>query len=146
MPELAANAGFSTLFAAVEAAGLAELLSGDGPFTVLAPTDQAFGNLPDGVLESLLLPENVEQLRDILLYHVFAAEISAAAFGRVDHSFVASGAGVGVAQTGAGLTFNGAGVVSADVLAVNGTIRGIDTVSIPALSFERRVFTVESLT
>ncbi|MEM7384771.1 MAG: fasciclin domain-containing protein [Verrucomicrobiota bacterium] len=132
IPEFASSAGFSVLVAAVEAAGLVELLNGEGPFTVLAPTDEAFAKLADGVLDSLLLPENVDQLRDILRYHVFSTEISASTFGRVDHPFTASGAGVAVATGDAGPTFNGAGVVSADVLVGNGIIHAIDTVLIPA--------------
>jgi uncharacterized surface protein with fasciclin (FAS1) repeats len=74
----AGNPDFSTLFAAVLAADLAEAFSGEGPFTVFAPTNEVFALLPEGTLESLLLPENKQQLIDILLYHVVAGKVMAA--------------------------------------------------------------------
>src|SRR5690606_36007625 len=84
-PELAdivdtavADGRFTTLVAAVEAAGLVETLKGEGPFTVFAPTDDAFAALPEGTVESLLLPENKQQLTDILLYHVVSGKVMAA--------------------------------------------------------------------
>ena len=131
IPVLAEAGGFTTLLAAVQAAGLGDVLSGDGPLTVLAPTDEAFASMPEGQLELLLQPENVDLLRDILLYHVFNSEISSSAFGRVSHPYSASGAGVAVAEGDGGLTFNGSGVVSADLLASNGVVHAIDTVLIP---------------
>jgi uncharacterized surface protein with fasciclin (FAS1) repeats len=73
-----ADGRFTTLVAAVQAAGLAETLSSEGPFTVFAPTDDAFAALPEGTLESLLLPENQQQLTDILLYHVVPGKVMAA--------------------------------------------------------------------
>ncbi len=68
-----AAGSFSTLAAALEAAGLIETLQGEGPFTVFAPTDEAFAALPDGLLDALLLPENVEVLKSILLFHVISS-------------------------------------------------------------------------
>src|SRR5215208_3380113 len=83
--DIAAEDGrFTTLVATVQAAGLAETLSGEGPFTVFAPTDEAFAALPTGTLDSLLLPENKQKLTDILLYHVVPGKVMAAALTEMD--------------------------------------------------------------
>ncbi|MGA7304302.1 MAG: fasciclin domain-containing protein, partial [Rhodothermales bacterium] len=74
--EVASDGGFNTLVAAVEAAGLVETLQGEGPFTVFAPTDEAFAKLPEGTVESLLKPENKDQLVAVLTYHVVAGEVT----------------------------------------------------------------------
>jgi uncharacterized surface protein with fasciclin (FAS1) repeats len=120
---------FSTLVAAVTAADLVETLSGPGPFTVFAPTDEAFGALPAGVLDALLLPENKDLLVKILTYHVLSGQVMAA---DVTDGDVATVEGQTVAlSTANGVTVNGANVVSADVPASNGVIHAIDAVILP---------------
>lgn len=122
--------GFTTLVAAVTAAELVETLSGMGPFTVFAPTDEAFAALPEGVLDALLLPENKDVLVKILTYHVVAENVLAA---DVTDGDVATVEGQTVAlSTADGVSVNGATVVLADVLASNGVIHAIDAVLIPA--------------
>ena len=125
-----ATEGFSTLVAAVTAADLAETLSGMGPFTVFAPTDDAFAALPAGVLDALLLPENKEVLVKILTYHVVPASVLAADVADGDDATV-EGQTVKL-STADGVTVNGAKVVIADVLASNGVIHAIDAVLVPA--------------
>ncbi|MDY6938715.1 MAG: fasciclin domain-containing protein [Cyanobacteriota bacterium] len=126
----AANGSFETLVAAVQAAGLAETLSGDGPFTVFAPTDEAFAALPEGVLDALLLPENQEALTQILTYHVVPAEVPAS---DVATGTVASVAGedLNLVADPNGVTVNEATVVQPDVEASNGVIHVIDAVLLP---------------
>ena len=124
------NPDFSTLVAAVTAAGLVETLSGEGPFTVFAPTNAAFAALPAGVLDALLLPENIDALTKILTYHVVPGTVLAADIADGD---VATVEGQNVTlSTANGVTVNGANVVTADVLASNGVIHVIDAVLIPA--------------
>ncbi len=121
--------GFETLVAAVVAAGLAETLSGEGPFTVFAPTDEAFAALPEGLLEKLLLEENRDLLVQILTYHVVSGTVLAA---DVTDGDVATVEGQNVTlDTTTGVTVNGANVVLADVLASNGVIHAIDAVILP---------------
>jgi len=121
--------GFATLVQAVAAAGLVETLQGTGPFTVFAPSDDAFAALADGLLDKLLLEENREILVSILTYHVVA--------GKVTSAEVASGAATTVEGSnieltvGNGIQVNGANVVLADVEASNGVIHVIDQVLIP---------------
>ena len=128
--DVASGAGnFSTLVAAVTAADLAETLSGEGPFTVFAPTDDAFAALPAGVLDALLLPENKALLARILTYHVvsgtvMAADVTAGDVATVEGQTVKLG-------TDGGVTVNGATVISADVAASNGVIHAIDQVILP---------------
>jgi uncharacterized surface protein with fasciclin (FAS1) repeats len=124
-----ATDGFSTLVAAVVAADLVETLQGDGPFTVFAPTDDAFAALPEGLLEKLLLEENRDVLVSILTYHVVAGTVLAADVTDGDVATV-EGSTVELATTG-GVTVNGANVVLADVLASNGVIHVIDAVILP---------------
>ena len=128
--EVAAGAGnFSTLVAAVTAADLVETLSGEGPFTVFAPTDEAFAALPAGVLDALLLPENKELLVRILTYHVVSGMVMAA---DVTDSDVATVEGSTIKlSTMGGVMVNGATVVAADVEASNGVIHAIDAVILP---------------
>ena len=121
--------GFSTFVAAIEAAGLVETLQGEGPFTVFAPTDDAFAALPEGLLEKLLLPENVAVLTSILTYHVvpglvMSADVTAGDVATVEGSTIAI-------ATDNGVTVNGANVTSVDVTASNGVIHVIDQVSVP---------------
>ena len=121
--------GFETLVAAIVAADLAETLAGEGPFTVFAPTDEAFAALPEGLLEKLLLEENRDVLVKILTYHVVPGTVLAA---DVTHGDVATVEGQDVTlDTTAGVTVNGANVVLADVLASNGVIHVIDAVILP---------------
>lgn len=124
-----ATEGFSTLVAAVTAADLVETLSGEGPFTVFAPTDDAFAALPEGVLDALLLPENKDVLTKILTYHVVPGQVMAA---DVTDGDVATVEGQTIAlSTADGVTVNGAKVVQADVVADNGVIHVIDAVILP---------------
>lgn len=125
-----ANGSFTTLAAALEAAGLVETLKGDGPFTVFAPTDDAFAALPEGVLEKLLLPENVEVLRSILTYHVLAGSVPS---DQVPAGMVATvqGENIEIVVDAGTVTVNGAKVVAVDVVAANGVIHVIDAVILP---------------
>ncbi len=124
------NDDFSTLVAAVQAAGLVETLSGDGPFTVFAPTDEAFAALPDGVLDALLLPENQDALTAILTYHVVAGEVTS---DQVTAGPVATVEGSDIEiSTDGGVMVNEANVTATDVMASNGVIHVIDAVLVPA--------------
>lgn len=139
----ASNDDFSTLVAAVQAAGLVETLSGDGPFTVFAPTNDAFGKLPEGTVESLLLPESKDALIGILTYHVvsgkFEAEAVIEAIGANDGNFtVTTVQGNDIVLSlfeGNVLLTDAKGgtatVVVADVAASNGVIHALDSVIIP---------------
>jgi uncharacterized surface protein with fasciclin (FAS1) repeats len=128
--DVAVAAGnFTTLVAAVTAADLVETLSGTGPFTVFAPTNEAFAALPAGVLDALLLPENKALLAQILTYHVVSGKVMAA---DVTDGDVATVEGQNVMlMTMGGVTVNGAKVVAADVAASNGVIHAIDAVILP---------------
>ncbi len=128
--DVAVGAGtFTSLVAAVTAADLVETLSGEGPFTVFAPTDAAFAALPAGVLDALLLPENKAVLAQILTYHVVSGKVMAA---DVTDSDVATVEGQTIKlSTMGGVTVNGANVVQADVEASNGVIHAIDAVILP---------------
>ena len=128
--DVAVGAGnFGTLVAAVTAADLVETLSGEGPFTVFAPTDEAFAALPEGVLDALLLPENKAVLAQILTYHVVSGKVMAA---DVTDSDVATVEGQTIKlSTMGGVTVNGANVIQADVEADNGVIHAIDAVILP---------------
>jgi uncharacterized surface protein with fasciclin (FAS1) repeats len=130
---VAKSAGtFNTLAAAVEAAGLAETLMGPGPYTVFAPTDEAFAKLPAGTVESLLLPENLEQLRAILLYHVVSGSVMAADVVTLNEATTVNGAAVTIAVGDAGVVLNGTtNVVTTDITASNGVIHVIDSVLMP---------------
>ena len=128
--DVAVGAGnFTTLVAAVTAAELVETLSGEGPFTVFAPTDEAFAALPAGVLDALLLPENKATLVKILTYHVVSGMVMAADVTDSDVATV-EGQTIKLATMG-GVTVNGAKVVAADVMASNGVIHAIDAVILP---------------
>jgi uncharacterized surface protein with fasciclin (FAS1) repeats len=124
-----ANDDFSTLVAAVQAADLVETLSGEGPFTVFAPTNEAFEALPEGVLDALLLEENVDVLTSILTYHVVSGEVTS---DQITDGPVATVEGQDVTlSTEDGVMVNDATVVIADVEASNGVIHAIDAVLIP---------------
>jgi uncharacterized surface protein with fasciclin (FAS1) repeats len=132
---VAGNPEFSTLLAAVEAAGLGETLAGDGPFTVFAPTNDAFAALPEGTLESLLKPENVDQLTDILTYHVVSGEVMAADVQPGEVTTVNGEAFTISVEDGAVTITDANGgtatVVQTDVPASNGVIHVIDAVLLP---------------
>lgn len=127
----AGNDDFSTLVAAVKAAGLVDVLSGEGPFTVFAPTNAAFAKLPAGTVESLLKPENKEQLVGILTYHVVPGKVMAADVVKVDSATTVQGGDVSIAATDAGVTVDSANVVATDIAASNGVIHVIDSVILP---------------
>ena len=131
--DTAASVGsFTTLLAAAEAAGLVEALKGEGPLTVFAPTDEAFAKLPEGTVESLLLPENKDQLVGILQLHVIAGQKvkSKDLAGKQIEAETLNGS-VSIDGTD-GVRVNDATVVQADVKASNGIIHVIDTVLLPA--------------
>ena len=128
----AGNPDFSTLVAAITAAGLGETLAGEGPFTVFAPTNAAFAALPAGTLDSLLLPENKDQLTAILTYHVVPGTVMAADLPTTATDVATvNGAMVSVVAAPEGATVNGAKITAADVAASNGVIHVIDTVLLP---------------
>ena len=124
---------FKTLVAAVKAAGLVDTLKGDGPFTVLAPTDEAFAKLPAGTVESLLKPENKDKLVAILTYHVIPGKAMKADVAKLDGQSVKTvqGSPVKVAVGEGGVTINNAKVVATDIECTNGVIHVIDTVILP---------------
>ena len=131
--DTAVSAGtFNTLVAAVQAAGLVDTLKGTGPFTVFAPTDDAFAALPAGTVESLLKPENKDQLTAVLTYHVLADEVKSSALaGKKLEASTVQGGTVSIDATGGGVTVQGANVIAADVDASNGVIHVIDKVLLP---------------
>ena len=124
-----ATEGFSTLVAALTAAGLVETLQGEGPFTVFAPNDAAFAALPEGLLEKLLLPENIAVLTAILTYHVVGAKVLSTEVVAGDAASV-EGSNLAL-TTDMGVMVNDATVIQADVEASNGVIHVIDKVLVP---------------
>jgi uncharacterized surface protein with fasciclin (FAS1) repeats len=131
--DVAVGAGrFTTLAAALSAAGLVETLKGTGPFTVFAPTDAAFAKLPAGTVESLLRPENRAKLVSILTYHVVPGNVTSnLLLGKVTPAKTVQGQTVTVNGLNGGVKVNGVNVIQADVTASNGTIHIIDTVLMP---------------
>lgn len=127
----ASNPDFSTLVAAVKAADLVDVLSSDGPFTVFAPTNAAFAALPEGTVESLLLPENKDQLVAVLTYHVVAGKVMAGDVVTLDSAETVQGGSVEI-MAGDTVTVDGAQVVATDIEASNGVIHVIDAVILPA--------------
>ena len=133
--DTAVGAGqFKTLAAALEAAGLIEALKGQGPFTVFAPTDEAFARLPAGTVEELLKPENKEKLKAVLLYHVVPGKVVAADVVKLNgkEAKTLQGGKLKV-RTAGGVTVDNARVVKTDVMATNGVIHVIDTVLMPKM-------------
>jgi uncharacterized surface protein with fasciclin (FAS1) repeats len=129
--ETAIEAGsFKTLVAAVQAAGLVETLSGAGPFTVFAPTDEAFAKIPAETLQSLLTPEGKEQLVSILTYHVVSGKVMAADVVTLENATTVQGQDVTI-DTENGVKVNDATVVTTDIECDNGVIHVIDTVLMP---------------
>jgi uncharacterized surface protein with fasciclin (FAS1) repeats len=124
------NGSFNTLVAAVKAAGLVETLQGPGPFTVFAPTDEAFAKLPKGTLEDLLKPENKAKLASILTYHVVAGKVMAADV-KTSKAKTVNGQSLDVKVSDGVVTVDNAKVVKTDVAASNGVIHVIDSVVLP---------------
>jgi uncharacterized surface protein with fasciclin (FAS1) repeats len=130
--DMAAHTGqFNTLVAAVQAAGLEDVLRGDGPYTILAPNDEAFAKLPEGTVENLLKPENLEDLKALLTYHVipgnlYAKDVMAAGTGKT-----VNGQDVTFKVDGNTVYADSAKIVKADVKATNGVIHIIDNVIMP---------------
>ena len=126
-----AAGSFDTLVAAVRTAGLAETLRSPGPFTVFAPTDEAFAKLPEGTVESLLLPENRDQLRAIVTYHVLPGAVKSTDIaGQKLSPTTVQGSTVDIDATD-GVTVDGANVIATDIEASNGVIHVIDAVILP---------------
>lgn len=132
--DTAVSAGkFNTLVAALKAAGLVDTLKGTGPFTVFAPSDEAFAALPQGTVDSLLLPENKEKLVSILTYHVISGKVmSADIAGKTANVATVQGSEVSIDATN-GVTVDGAMVIMADIEASNGVIHVIDKVIMPGM-------------
>lgn len=130
--DTAVSAGsFNTLVAAVQAADLVDTLKGDGPFTVFAPTDEAFAKLPAGTVEDLLKPENKEKLQAVLLYHVVPGKVMAADVVNVKSAKTANEMDLKVMVDGNIVKINEAQVVQTDIMTSNGVIHVIDTVLLP---------------
>ncbi len=127
----ASNDDFSTLVAAVSAAGLVETLKGDGPFTVFAPTNAAFAALPEGTVENLLKPENKDQLTAILTYHVVPGKVMAADVVKLSSAPTVNGKPLHVRTRDGVVHINNSQVTATDIQASNGVIHVIDTVLIP---------------
>jgi uncharacterized surface protein with fasciclin (FAS1) repeats len=136
-PELAdivetaqAAGGFTTLLTAVEAAGLVDTLKGEGPFTVFAPTDEAFAALPEGTLEALLA--DTDTLTEILLYHVVAGQVTADQVVELESAATVEGSTVTIRVEDGKVFINDAEVITTDILTSNGVIHVIDAVILPA--------------
>ncbi|HEX5833210.1 MAG TPA: fasciclin domain-containing protein [Pyrinomonadaceae bacterium] len=133
--ETAVAAGqFKTLAAALEAAGLTGALKGSGPFTVFAPTDEAFAKLPAGTVETLLKPENKEKLKAVLLYHVVSGNVTADQVTKLNGRSVKTLQGSSIkVKTSHGVRVDDANVTQTDIKASNGVIHVIDTVLMPQM-------------
>lgn len=129
--ETAVAGKFTTLVAAVKAAGLVDTLKGAGPFTVFAPTDEAFAKLPAGTLTSLLKPENKAKLQRILTYHVVPGKVMAQDVVKLNSAKTVEGGSVTIQSNNGGVMVNNARVTKTDIVASNGVIHVIDTVILP---------------
>ncbi|MPW35407.1 fasciclin domain-containing protein [Vibrio sp. B1Z05] len=127
----AGNENFSTLVAAVKAAGLVDTLKGDGPFTVFAPTNDAFAKLPEGTVEMLLKPENKDKLVAILTYHVVAGKVMAADVVKLSQAETVQGGTAMIKVMDGKVMIDNATVTATDIKASNGVIHVIDTVLMP---------------
>lgn len=125
------NDDFSTLVAALQAAGLVDVLSGEGPFTVFAPTNAAFAKLPAGTVESLLQPENKQKLTDVLTYHVVSGKVFASDVVELTEATSVQGGVIAITVTDDGVKVDNANVVATDIEASNGVIHVIDSVILP---------------
>lgn len=142
IPATANSAGqFKTLIAAVGAAGLGDVLSGPGPFTVFAPTDKAFAALPAGTVESLLKPENKQQLIDILKYHVISGRVYDNDAVKAGRAKTLLGRSIGVNLTADGIKINDAAVLAKNIETSNGVVHVIDSVLLPSSMTRRDVMT-----
>ena len=126
-----AAGSFNTLAAALEAGGLIGTLKADGPYTVFAPTDEAFAKLPEGTVEMLLLPENKDKLVEILTYHVVAGKVTAAEVVTLQTATTANGSDVTIRVVDETVFINDSRVVATDIGASNGVIHVVDTVILP---------------
>jgi len=122
---------FKTLAAALGAAGLVDTLKGKGPFTVFAPTDEAFAKLPDGTVANLLRPENIDQLKAILTYHVVPGAVRAEQVVMLTSAQTVNGQSVDIVVNGSSVKIESANVVATDIVASNGVIHVIDSVILP---------------
>ena len=130
--DTAVSAGsFKTLVAALKAADLVDTLKGAGPFTVFAPTDDAFAKLPAGTVEMLLKPENKSKLVSILTYHVVAGKVKAADVMKMTSAKTVNGATAKISTANGGVMVDNAKVVKTDIMASNGVIHVIDSVIMP---------------
>jgi uncharacterized surface protein with fasciclin (FAS1) repeats len=129
--DTAVAAKFQTLVAAVKAAGLVETLKGPGPFTVFAPTDEAFAKLPAGTLQDLLKPENKAKLQSILTYHVVPGKVLAKDVVKIDSAKTVEGNDIAIKTANGKVMVDNANVVKTDVQASNGVIHVIDSVIMP---------------
>lgn len=127
----AENGSFTILVAAIKAGGLVETLKGKGPFTVFAPTDEAFAKLPEGTVEMLLKPENKDKLVAVLTYHVVAGKVTASDVAKMDSGTTVQGQKVMIKLEGDKVMVNDAHVIKADIEASNGVIHVIDKVLLP---------------
>ncbi|MCE7992369.1 MAG: fasciclin domain-containing protein [Roseivirga sp.] len=125
------NDNLKTLVAAVKAGGLVDVLKGDGPFTVFAPTDEAFAALPKGTLEMLLKPENKDKLVAILTYHVVSGKVMSTDLSNGQKAATVQGEKISVSIGGGNVKINDAKVIAADVKAKNGVVHVIDKVILP---------------
>jgi uncharacterized surface protein with fasciclin (FAS1) repeats len=126
-----AAGSFQTLAKALDAAGLVDTLKGKGPFTVFAPTDEAFAKLPAGVLEDLLKPENKDKLVAILTYHVVPGEVLASQVTKLKSAKTVNGQALTITTDGGAVMVDSAKVVRTDILCSNGVIHVIDSVMLP---------------
>ncbi|HSR52871.1 MAG TPA: fasciclin domain-containing protein [Acidobacteriota bacterium] len=127
----ASNADFSTLVAAVKAAGLVETLKGDGPFTIFAPTNAAFEKLPEGTVEMLLKPENKQKLVSILTYHVVPGRVTASQVTSLNSAKTVNGQEIDIQVSSGSVMVDDAKVVKTDIMGSNGVIHVIDSVILP---------------
>ena len=127
-----AAGSFTTLAKALQAAGLVDTLKGKGPFTVFAPTDEAFAKLPPGTLDELLKPENKAKLTRILTSHVVAGKVGSAQVVKMKNAKAVSGVTLDIKSSGKAVTVDNATVVKTDIPASNGVIHVIDTVIVPS--------------
>ncbi len=126
-----ANEDFSTLVKAIKAAGLVSVLKQDGPYTVFAPTNEAFNALPEGTLEMLLKPENKDKLKKVLTYHVVADKVTAKQVMSLDAADTVEGSNVTISTADGNVMVNDAKVVKTDIMTSNGVIHVIDKVILP---------------
>lgn len=130
--DVAVEAGdFATLAAALQAAGLVDTLKGEGPYTVFAPTDAAFAKLPEGTVDSLLMPENREKLVSILTYHVVSGKVMAADVVELSNATTLNGSDIDISVSDGNVRVDDANVVQTDIGASNGVIHVIDSVIMP---------------